>query len=711
MLHPPHKKDINETIVFRNDDVSYDTNLANFICFNRIFHRFGYVQLHGVTLWGKCNDTLIKNGIPCMYDSIEPDEIYEYEKCVKVSVDYVGNNEALIDYLNSIPDPIALHGLYHSDYSTMTYEQQDHDIAEGLKCLKELFPNKQIDTFVAPFNHTNENTYKVCSKYGLRVSAFEGEHLEDRIANGKGPLYEGELYRYHHHRFYPESTYFYYDLSLEVLQEYMKKYAYTVVDKMGRVLPSLGMIEACAKENNINKVGLEKTIVHVIEAYMNEYLDVNDRILQMDCGIGILLHRLWAFGYSNLYGNEHDERYFHTAKRIIQMIGSNIIIMGQNISELLEQQKMKAVVYINDSNVNRLRTYDVFNISASILEDVGYVILGNPKESEYELIDMASKFNAMLVNAKPYSQNGKDVVYVFKRIKPRVCLLCDRPNWAHDNSAKEIQKYLSNEFIIDIKYVVDHEELDINGYDAFHVLFWGETSYKNFKYSKSRIVKQVSSHRWQFDKPYGPMSVDAFSKEYLEDAATVICPSKILYDILKPSIKNLFLCGKGYAPELFRYIKPRSGELSLCMVGNLKDPVKGVEDILKPASKGYHLDIAQTIRHDELLHFYNEHDVYVVSSIHEADPLPLIESMACGCFPIATKIGIAPELIRHKENGYLVENRTIEDFRKAIDWCNNNILYIRNKAKQIAKEMFEKRRWEVMIANYRNMYRDHIGRR
>lgn len=714
MLHPPVEGKILDTIIFRNDDVSYDTDVENFKRFNAIFHKYGFVQLHGITLWGRTNDSILFNGQPWIYEEITPEEIYEYEKCVRVSTSYIGDNKELVEYINSIPDPIALHGLYHSDYSQMTYEQQEQDIAEGLKCLKRLFPNKKVDTFIAPFNLVNKATYQVCAKYGLRVSALEGEHLEDRIENGKGPLYEGEVYRYHHHRFYPESTFNYYNLSTDILNDYLKKYAYTLVTKTARNMPSLAMIKACADELNIaiDCIENQKDILHEVERCICEYLSCEDKVLQITCGIGNLLHRLWAFGFSELYGVDENQRYVDAANMIIEAIGSSVKIGKQELKQIVEYREINAVVYVENSHNNHsLSASEIFHYSSKILKELGYIILANPNETENELIDLAGKFNAMLVNVKPYSQKGYNRLYVFKRIKPKICLLCDRPNWAHDNSAKELQKYLSDEFEVDIKYVINCEELDINRYDAFQICFWGETSYKKYDYSKSRIIKQVSSHRWQYDKPYGPISVEEFAKIYLDDASTVICPSQILYDILKPVSKNLFLCGKGYAPELFRYIRYRTGKMSICMVGNLKDPVKGVEDILKPAAEGYQLDLAQTIKHEELLEFYNAHDIYVVSSVHEADPLPLIESMACGCFPIASKIGIAPELIRHKENGYLVEKRTVEEFKKAIAWCNDNIEYIRGHAAEIADEIYEKRRWEVMAENYRKMFRNHIGRR
>lgn len=85
--------------------------------------------------------------------------------------------------------------------------------------------------------------------------------------------------------------------------------------------------------------------------------------------------------------------------------------------------------------------------------------------------------------------------------------------------------------------------------------------------------------------------------------------------------------------------------------------------------------------------------------------------MACGCFPVASKIGIAPELIRHKENGYLVEARTVEEFKKAFEWCQKNIGKIRANALYISKEIHQTRRWEIMAENFRQMFRDHLRRR
>lgn len=736
-----------ENTIFRNDDISFDTNLQHFREFCETFHSFGFIQVHGVTLYGVTNYKYLIDEIPAMYNTIKPGDIYDYEICKSVSKDFIGDNQELIEYLNSIPDEIALHGLYHSDYSQMTYEQQNEDIGEGLRLLHKLFPEKEIRTFIAPFNHTNEDTYKVCQKYGLRVSAEEGDHLEDMIASNRGPILRGQLYRYHHHRFYPESTFTYYDLSTEKLKNYLYENSFTYCESTKKVCPSIGLLSACAKKYDAQswyiyayrEFELRK---HVFLAYkwIRDNIGCESSILEVACGAAGMLFHLQADGFSDLSGYDYDEKAINAANEINQTIQGGINFFIDDATIPTCQNSYDVIIWVNGMyHLDNFSLDDFFDKHVRMLNDNGYLIFdmvdasfnnvpqneyctqdwnktGEKRPSEYrirmsnvEVVNIAKKYNAILVKEYAVKDIIPRTVYIFKRKKPHICLLCDRPNWAHDYTAQALTKYLSNEFSVDIKYVIDHEKININQFDAFLVFFWGEDSYKQNKYKKEKIIKQVSSHRWQFDPPYGPLSIDMFIDRYLNDAQTVICPSKILFDMLKPFISNLFLCGKGYSPEIFRYVRERSGEMSLCMVGNLKDPVKGVEDILLPAAKGYKLDMEQELKHDELINFYNQHDIYVVASKHEADPLPLIESMACGCFPVASAIGIAPELIRHKENGYIVESRSVEAFQKAFRWCEDNLEYIRKQGKKNADEMYNTRRWSLMAENYRNMLRRHIN--
>jgi glycosyltransferase involved in cell wall biosynthesis len=58
---------------------------------------------------------------------------------------------------------------------------------------------------------------------------------------------------------------------------------------------------------------------------------------------------------------------------------------------------------------------------------------------------------------------------------------------------------------------------------------------------------------------------------------------------------------------------------------------------------------------DQMKEWYNSGTIYVVPSSCEGTPCPLLESSACGCVPVSTRVGNAPELITHGVNGYLCD--------------------------------------------------------
>jgi glycosyltransferase involved in cell wall biosynthesis len=53
-------------------------------------------------------------------------------------------------------------------------------------------------------------------------------------------------------------------------------------------------------------------------------------------------------------------------------------------------------------------------------------------------------------------------------------------------------------------------------------------------------------------------------------------------------------------------------------------------------------------------------DLYAMSSVHEGLPLALLESMAIGCPPVATRVGGINAIIEDGESGYIVEPRDPE---------------------------------------------------
>jgi hypothetical protein len=220
ILRPHRHHSLSTTIsdgpFFRNDDVSWDTDLREFQLFCAVFHKYRQTQIHGITLRGCTAAVHVYDGREAEYEGF--DTVANLDNATIRQLSEGKNIEDrldLINWLNASPDDVALHGLYHTHYSTMSADEQEKDIAEGLALMRKLFPTKQIKFFIAPFNQTNDATYKSATEHGLTLVAAEGVHLEaelDRLV-----VKPKQWYRYHHHRFYSSSRFDKFQLSIEKL--------------------------------------------------------------------------------------------------------------------------------------------------------------------------------------------------------------------------------------------------------------------------------------------------------------------------------------------------------------------------------------------------------------------------------------------------------------------------------------------------------------
>ncbi len=71
---------------------------------------------------------------------------------------------------------------------------------------------------------------------------------------------------------------------------------------------------------------------------------------------------------------------------------------------------------------------------------------------------------------------------------------------------------------------------------------------------------------------------------------------------------------------------------------------------------------------------YNASDVFVVPSMADNLPTTILESMSCGTAVVGFKVGGIPDMITHKENGYLARYKDADDLAEGIEYCiDNNI--------------------------------------
>jgi glycosyltransferase involved in cell wall biosynthesis len=69
---------------------------------------------------------------------------------------------------------------------------------------------------------------------------------------------------------------------------------------------------------------------------------------------------------------------------------------------------------------------------------------------------------------------------------------------------------------------------------------------------------------------------------------------------------------------------------------------------------------------------YNSADVFVVPSLADNQPTTVMESMCCGTPVVGFDVGGIPDMISHKENGYLAKYKDSEDLANGIIFCIEN---------------------------------------
>jgi predicted O-methyltransferase YrrM len=289
--------------------------------------------------------------------------------------------------------------------------------------------------------------------------------------------------------------------------------------------------------------------------------------------------------------------------------------------------------------------------------------------------------------------------------KPRVLMLVDKRGWAYDTAAQAISRRLSDEFEFRIEYVRENPDLNAWKFDLLYVFFWGEDYHRKFGVKPCRVIKEISSHRWENEDAYGRLNAAQAAAKYLADAGTLTATSHRLRDAFAPH-REVFWCPNGFETGTFSARENRSGPLRIGWAGNRNDACKGVNDILVPAAghdfelvlAGGDLDTAAMGR------FYNSIDVLCVASTAEGEPLTLVEGMASGVFPVAVDVGIVPELVRHGENGFVV-NRNPAAFGAAFQWCRQNVDRVRQAGSDNARRMATERRWDDVAPHWRRALR------
>jgi len=103
---------------------------------------------------------------------------------------------------------------------------------------------------------------------------------------------------------------------------------------------------------------------------------------------------------------------------------------------------------------------------------------------------------------------------------------------------------------------------------------------------------------------------------------------------------------------------------------------------------------------NELVCIYNQADVFVTPSLEDNLPNTVLESLSCGTPVLGFNIGGIPDMVRHTENGYLIEEKTSEAIVEGLLWLKENRLPT-DVVASIIEEKFSNR---ICSRNYIQLY-------
>jgi len=109
-----------------------------------------------------------------------------------------------------------------------------------------------------------------------------------------------------------------------------------------------------------------------------------------------------------------------------------------------------------------------------------------------------------------------------------------------------------------------------------------------------------------------------------------------------------------------------------------------------------------------LARLYNAADVFIAPSLEDNLPNTVMESLSCGTPVVAFNIGGMPDMVDHKNNGYLAKTESVDDLTEGILWVlsdKDRLQTLRSNSRQKAVDSFTD---EVVAKKYIDFYKTII---
>jgi len=185
------------------------------------------------------------------------------------------------------------------------------------------------------------------------------------------------------------------------------------------------------------------------------------------------------------------------------------------------------------------------------------------------------------------------------------------------------------------------------------------------------------------------------------------------HNLQLPSDKILILFGAANVLDKRKGLKYFSGAMNFLSENHpeLKDKIELVVFGKKSAANEM-LDLPFKVNslsvissEEKLAELYNAVDLFVLPSMEDNLPNTIMESFSCGTPAVGFKIGSIPEMIDHKQNGYIAKYKSTEDLAEGIYWatCIADKTALSENAR---KKVMENYSPEIIAKKYKQLYNE-----
>lgn len=333
-----------------------------------------------------------------------------------------------------------------------------------------------------------------------------------------------------------------------------------------------------------------------------------------------------------------------------QSTNSNVIEVGNSLSNKMQFVAERGVIYIQ----NGFSKKNLFDIS---IANTGVSITNHPAFKKADVIHL-HWINQGMLSVREISKmvgSGKKIVWTMHDMWPFTGICHHARDCNHFETGCGLCPYLNKPSKRDISYSTFLMKQAAYSLGNIHFVACSN-------WLKELAIRSQLTFNHKVNAIANPIDTTVYKPK---DKATLRKEMKlpidkkiILFAAAKVSDKRK---GIDYLMEASKIIAQQEGHNCMFLIAGGNSPEIISQLSLPAVSAGY-------VSPEQMPNLYNVADLFVTPSLQENLPNTIMESMACGTPCVGFNIGGIPEMIDHKQNGYVANYKDAADLTNGLMW-------------------------------------------